>query len=101
MRKIMDGKRYDTETALEVCDHHNRLPRDDFNFLAETLYRTAKGNWFIYFEGGALTEHALWTGNSAEYNEGIKSLSEDEARSFVEAHGSCDDYERFFAVDEA
>ena len=58
MKKIINGKRYDTKTATEIASAWNGCSRSDFNFLLETLYRTDGGAWFLAGEGGALTKYA-------------------------------------------
>ena len=40
MKQVIDGKRYDTETAERVAYDDNSLPVNDFNNWDETLYRT-------------------------------------------------------------
>ncbi|MCP3868865.1 MAG: hypothetical protein GY703_12370 [Gammaproteobacteria bacterium] len=41
MKKIIDGKLYDTETAAAItCNKHKD----------ETLYKTQKGAWFTYLQ---------------------------------------------------
>jgi hypothetical protein len=58
MKKIINGKRYDTETATEIASAWNGCSRTDFKFLLETLYTTDSGAWFLAAEGGAMTKYA-------------------------------------------
>ena len=53
MRRIIDGKRYDTETSTEVYDWTNGLPCGDFSAVTLTLYRTTRDAWFMVKENGA------------------------------------------------
>ena len=46
MRRIVDGKRYDTETAQKI-GHESRGNCGDFRAWSETLYKTKKGAFFI------------------------------------------------------
>jgi len=38
MQKIIKGRKYDTDTAQEVCGYSNGLPSGDFDALCEQLY---------------------------------------------------------------
>ena len=53
MRAIIDGKRYDTETAKVVAEWANTYDRGDFHHYSEALYLTPKGAWFLHGEGNA------------------------------------------------
>ena len=56
MKKIINGRKYDTETAKEIGYWSNGYPCSDFNHCEETLYLKKTGEYFLYGEGGALTE---------------------------------------------
>ena len=47
MKKIIDGKLYDTETA-ECLGFYPHFDGNTFHYLREALYRTKKGTYFIY-----------------------------------------------------
>ena len=80
MKKVIDKKLYDTETAEVIYEWENAYFPNDFHFCAETLYRTKKGAWFIYGTGGALSSYRRQAGsNSWCGGEGITALSGDEA----------------------
>lgn len=51
MKKIIDGKMYNTETAKECGTWDNC--EYGFNRVEETLYRKKTGEFFIHGEGGA------------------------------------------------
>jgi len=98
MKRIIDGKRYNTETAECVCDCSPRgFYRGDFRYEDTQLYRTPRGNWFLAGEGGPSSRWARaaglnsWTGGS-----GIQPLDADEARSMLERYGSASDVEQYF-----
>lgn len=56
MKKIINGKKYDTETAREVaCKAWGYY--GDLNFVFETLYKKKTGEFFLYGEGGANTSY--------------------------------------------
>lgn len=96
MRKIINGKRYDTETAQVVAKWCNGLSTTDFHRVDETLYRTKRGNWFIHGEGGAASRYSEPCGDMNGPGENIVPLTPEEALKWMENHGLVDEAERFF-----
>lgn len=100
MNKVINGKRYNTETAKEMGKtgeyYHN-----DINSWEETLYRTKSGQYFIYGEGGANTRYAepAQLGNWVS-GEQIIPISEDKAKEWVNEYLSGEDYDRIFGEPE-
>jgi hypothetical protein len=105
MKAVINGLRYDTETA-ELLAH---LPggadsRSDFRYEDTAIYRTQKGRYFLAGEGGALTRWRRslgsggWTGG-----EGILALSDDEAREHLEKCGQAGVavIEKYFPIEDA
>ena len=90
MLRIIDGKRYDTETANLICDiSPNDFHYGDFRYESTHLYRTGKGTWFIAGEGGPLSRWAQPVGQSSKCSgEGIQIITDEEARDSVHC-GSC------------
>ena len=43
MKKIIDGKTYNTETAEEIGSYDNGLGARDFRHCKESLYKTKRG----------------------------------------------------------
>ena len=96
MKKIINGKRYDTDTAKFVGHAEHSHPRD-FNYWAEDLYLKKTGEFFIHGEGGANTIYA----QPAEQNwrtggEKIRPLSLKEAQEWAEKYLDADKYEEIF-----
>lgn len=96
MKKIIDGKRYDTDTAKELgYDSHGN--GGDFSYWCETLYQKRTGEFFLRGEGGAMSRYAepqgqnTWSGGSR-----IIPLSVENAKAWAEEHLSADSYERIF-----
>ena len=101
MKKIINGKKYDTERAKEVackvwCYYW------DLNFVAEKLYKKKTGEFFLYAEGGANTIYATQYGcNSWGSGERITPFTENQAKKWGEANMDGDAYEEVFgAVEE-
>lgn len=47
MKKIINGKLYDTSTAKEIGSYWNGLGDRDFNHISETLYRKRLESFFF------------------------------------------------------
>ena len=102
MRKIINGRKYDTDTAQELGYYSNYGSWNDSNHFEETLFRKKNGEFFLYGEGGPTTKYREpegqngWTGGSR-----ITPLSVDRARDWAEKHLDADEYESIFGkVDE-
>ena len=87
MIKVIDGLRYNTETAEEIGSWSNGYYSSDFHHYNETIYRTKNGNYFIYGEGGALSKWSESFGNSRGGSSGIVALSIKEALEWFEEKG--------------
>ena len=102
MNKRISGKRYGTETAKEVgCVSWGSA--SDFRHSSETLYRKSTGEFFLYGEGGPLSEYAVATGqNEWAGGERITPLTFEEAEKWGEKNLDADECDKIFgAVDES
>lgn len=86
MIKVLDGKRYNTETAEMVFGWSNGHHSGDFRRRDKDLYRTKKGAWFIHHEGGALTDMAVSCGSGTTGSSRIEPVCGRDAMRFLEAH---------------
>lgn len=99
MIKVINGKRYNTETADMVFRYWNGMPQSDFRYRYKDLYRTRNGAWFIHHDGGAMTDMAVSVGgNGSGWSEEIEPVSEDDAFGFLQAHS--DDPDALAAIDK-
>lgn len=96
MNKIINGKKYNTETAKELGCWDNGFPHNDFSYCQETLYLKKTGEYFLYGEGGALTQYSEKTWNGSTSGEVITPLTENEAKKWSEEHLTADEYEMVF-----
>ena len=97
MKKIINGKMYNTETATEVGNYWNGLSQRDFNHVNETLYRKKTGEFFLYGEGGPMSRYSESCGNNSwTGGERIIPLSEKEAKKWAEDKISADAYCQIF-----
>ena len=96
MKKIINGKKYDTATAEFLASWWNGLASNDFAHCSEELYRKRTGEFFLYGEGGPMTEYRRTIGqNEWSGGEDITPLTEAEARKWVEEKAN-DRYEEIF-----
>lgn len=103
MKRIIDGKIYDTETATEICDiSPSGMSSGDFRWEDTRLYRTKKGAFFLAGEGGPMSRWAKSYGqNGSTSGYGIVRLSMQEARDFAERHAEVETVAKYFPVEEA
>jgi hypothetical protein len=96
MKVILDGKRYDTDTAVEITTASFSYD-GDFKAWSETLYRTHHGRWFTYGYGGPLTSYAKDVGsNTTSGGTEIRPMNEIEAMRWLEENGKTRDIEKYF-----
>jgi hypothetical protein len=97
MRKIIEGKAYDTATAQHLGNWNNGLGSHNFKWCVETLFRTSNGRYFLYGEGGPASRWARSLGdNSSSEGRDLRVLDEQGARQWVETHLRASDYEDIF-----
>ena len=97
MKSTINRQVYDTAKATLVAEDWNNLGRNDFHALQEQLYVTAKGNWFIYGWGGAMTKYADHEGNSSSEGERIVPMTRDETLAWCEEHSAQDAIDKHFS----
>lgn len=96
MKKIIDGKVYNTDTATKIGEW-SYGQYGNINYVEEVLYKTKKGAFFISYEGGANTDYGVDTGNfNRSEGRGIFLLSEKEAKNWCMEHIDADDYVEVF-----
>lgn len=95
MKRIIKGKRYNTETARLMGSWGNN--RTDFSYVHEELYCKKTGEFFLYGHGGPMSIYAeavdqnSWIGGSD-----LRPLSYEAARDWAEHHLDADEYEEIF-----
>ena len=100
MKKIINGKRYNTESA-EFCGSREYGYPGDLNYVSEELYQKRTGEFFLYGEGGANSKYREEISmNSWSGGEKIIPLTDEEAREWAEEYLDLEDYEKLFSVAE-
>lgn len=102
MKRIINGKMYNTETATHIGFWDNELYVTDFNYQGCDLYRKKTGEYFLLSNRGGLPPCLDFT-----YFEELRSggkfdvmfiLTEAQAKKFVETYLSPEKYEEVFGV---
>ena len=96
MKRIIDGKKYDTETAKQVGWSDSHHAHTDFQYHSETLYMKRTGEFFMHGEGGPMSEYATSNGNMYGWGEKIIPLTLKKAQQWAEEHLSSEEYESIF-----
>lgn len=97
MQAIIEGRRYNTDTAEEIASTGSNYGRGDFRSFEETLYRTKKGNWFLAGEGGPMTHYSRQVGDSTTGGRRIIPMTPSEAKDWLERDGFYAELEKYFA----
>ena len=100
MKKIIDGRRYDTATAKKIGKWDNGLSDGDLDYISETLYQKRTGEYFLHGDGGARSWAAVPDYGAMASGERIRPLSEEEAREWCERHLDADAYEAIWGEPE-
>lgn len=97
MKKVINGKMYDTDTAESVGEWNNGLLDDRLNRCYEELYRKRTGEFFLFGSGGPMTKYAVSLGDGNWCGgEIISPMTVKNAMSWAEEHLSGEEYEKIF-----
>lgn len=96
MKKIINGKMYNTDTAEKMGTWDNGI-YGDLDSVEETLYRKRTGEFFLYGSGGPRSYYATSTGNNS-WSGGAKiiPLTWEAAREWAEKHLDDKNYTQLF-----
>ena len=86
MKKIIDGKLYNTATAETIGEWDNGYSGGDFRRASVALCRTKKGQYFLWGEGGPMSTWGTEYGAERTSSEDIVLLSESEAKEWAEEY---------------
>ena len=87
MIKVIDGKRYNSETAECVFQYTNGQYSNDFRYRSKCLFLTPKKAWFILHYGGPMSDMATSAGGgSIGWGQDIEPVSDSDAFGFLQAH---------------
>ena len=97
MKKVINAKVYDTDTATFLAEYDSGHSVTDFQHYTEELYRKKTGEFFIYGEGGPASRYSQacptggWDGGRK-----IVPLTYEQAREWAEKNLNADEYEEIF-----
>ncbi|MBK8132801.1 MAG: hypothetical protein IPN63_07795 [Gammaproteobacteria bacterium] len=99
MKAIINGKKFDTDTAEHIANASYSGSRSDFQWWEEDFYRKRTGECFLAGRGGPMTRYAVAVDqNSRTGGSKITPLSEEEAREWLECHADAETYEQVFGA---
>ena len=103
MKRVINGKAYNTETAECLCESTNGYHPQDFKYCKEALYQTKKGAYFIFGVGGGLSKYAERYGDAKGEGSKIKVVDEYEAMRWLEERQETEILEKYFSdkIEEA
>ena len=99
MKKLINGKRYDTDTA-DIIGWVAKGSADDFTRTVETLFRKRSGEYFLNGFGGNESKYAVRLKGSNIWTSGdhIIPLTTDAAAEWAKENLSADEYEKAFGT---
>lgn len=101
MKKVKNGKVYDTDKAKAIGSYEPNPYRSDFSWFCETLYQKKNGEFFLHGSGNANSRYSRSCGqNEWCGDERIIPLSYEKAREWCEEHLDGDDYIKVFGEPE-
>lgn len=101
MKKIINGKMYNTETAKVLGTAYSSAAVNSFEYWEETLYKKKTGEYFLYGHGGAASQYARRVDeNSWSDGDGFTPLTESGAKIWAEKYLDVDEYCEIFGEPE-
>ena len=96
MKKIINGKLYNTDTAKRLGEWANDIT-DNLHWVSETLYQKQRGEFFLHGEGGPSSKYAESIGQGSwSSGEKIIPLSYDAAQAWAEEYLDANAYQAAF-----
>lgn len=87
LRRVIDGKIYDTDTATWLCTVRLGGTRSDFGWEVSSLYKTPRGNFFKAGKGGPASAYRC-PGDTGGWTPGfgIIPIAREDALEFYQRH---------------
>lgn len=102
MKSIINGRIYDTEKSVKVCNINVGNVSDFSHFEAELFQTPRSKKFFLAGSGGPMTCFARRVDqNSTSGGSGIIPLTEEDALRYAERYASVETVQRFFEIEEA
>ena len=103
MKKTIDSKIYNTDTATLIASEDNGHNRGDFRYCLETLYRTQKGAFFLVGKGGPLSRYSVKVGNMSSGGTDLFPVDSAKALNWLESNNCQNEIDTYFSeqIEEA
>ena len=92
MKSIINGKLYDTDTAVLVGEWWNGYGINNFRYVDEKLFKKDTGEYFLYGSGGAMSVYSEQRGDHKVEGEKILPFNLADAKIWAEEHLDADKY---------
>ena len=100
MKKVINNKLYNTETAECLGSYSNGYDPRKFDWYKESLYRKQTGEFFLHGTGGPLTAYASKSVDGRGSGELIIPLIEDKAMEWAADNLTGEEYCEIFGEPE-
>lgn len=84
MKRVINRRVYDTETAEQIARYAKNVDTNDFNYFIETLYKTDDARYFLHGRGGSNTKYAVRRNGEHSGSKEIKVFDEEDAIEWCE-----------------
>lgn len=100
MKRIINGKVYDTEKAQLIAEaHHDNIKDANGKSLKQWFYRKKTGEFFVQVDGAAIELQNIFQ-NSYKPNAGIYPLTYEQAQRWAERELTAEQWEEIFGDPE-
>lgn len=96
MKKIIDGKTYNTETAKKLADFESGWNPTDAYYYYEELFQKRTGEYFLAGRGQALSKYSEIDSGTSFGSEKIIPLTYNLAKQWAETNLESEEYEKIF-----
>ena len=100
MRKVINGRTYNTATSKRIGSWDNGIYGSDFRSCEEDLYKNTKGAYFMVGEGGPMSKYSVCHGNETSGGRELIPMTATEAQEWADGHLTAEEYEAEFGVQE-
>ena len=100
MKKIINGRLYDTETAKLIGGWSNGFSSSDFHYCTEDIYQKKNGEYFLHGSGGAMSRYGKSYGGGMCGSQDIVPMTEKEIKIWAETHLTAEEYMKLYDVTE-
>jgi hypothetical protein len=97
MQKVINGTKYDTDSAELVAQHMSRKLYSDNDCASESLYRTEKGNWFILADASSELKYGNRDCKVVGEKKWLVPFTEEKAQRWLERNDQFEQLNKWFS----